>query len=91
MNKSVSVGLVAGPCSAESRMQMMETAKGLKSIGVKAFRAGLWKPRSRYGTFEGVGEEGLAWMNEIQRELGMKVMTEVASVSYTHLTLPTIA
>ena len=87
MNKSVSVGLVAGPCSAESRMQMMETARGLRSIGVKAFRAGLWKPRSRYGTFEGVGEEGLAWMNEIQRELGMKVMTEVALPSHVEAVL----
>lgn len=72
------IGLVAGPCSAESREQMMITASGLKSLGVKVMRAGLWKPRSRYGTFEGVGEAGLEWMQEIQRTLGLKVMTEVA-------------
>lgn len=47
-------------------------------MGVEALRAGLWKPRSRYGTFEGVGERGLAWLNEIQHELNLQVMTEVA-------------
>lgn len=72
------IGLVAGPCSAESRKQMLETARGLKEMGVGILRAGLWKPRSRYGTFEGVGEEGLDWMREIQQELGLRVMTEVA-------------
>ena len=72
------IGLVAGPCSAESREQMLETAKGLKEIGVGTLRAGLWKPRSRCGTFEGVGEEGLDWMREVQQELGLRVMTEVA-------------
>ena len=55
------ISLVAGPCSAESRTQMLETARGLKEIGVGTLRAGLWKPRSRCGTFEGVGEEGLDW------------------------------
>ena len=72
------IGLVAGPCSAESRTQMLETARGLKEMGVGILRAGLWKPRSRCGTFEGVGEEGLDWMREIQQELGLRVMTEVA-------------
>ena len=72
------IGLVVGPCSAESRTQMLETARGLKEIGVGILRAGLWKPRSRCGTFEGVGEEGLDWMREIQQELGLRVMTEVA-------------
>ena len=72
------IGLVAGPCSAESRTQMLETARGLKEIGVGILRAGLWKPRSRCGTFEGVGEEGLDWMREIQQKLGLRVMTEVA-------------
>lgn len=70
--------VVAGPCSAESREQMLATAKGLKETGVGTLRAGLWKPRSRCGTFEGVGEEGLDWMREIQQELGLRVMTEVA-------------
>lgn len=70
--------IVAGPCSAESREQMMDTARGLKDAGVTLMRAGLWKPRSRWGTFEGVGERGLAWLKEIRRELGLRVMTEVA-------------
>lgn len=78
MKEQNKIRLVAGPCSAENRVQMLETARGLKSIGVNTLRAGLWKPRSRYGTFEGVGERGLAWLNEIQQELGMQVMTEVA-------------
>ena len=72
------IGLVAGPCSAESRTQMLETARGLKEMGVGILRAGLWKPRSRCGTFEGVGEEGLDWMREIQQELGLRVVSEVA-------------
>ena len=72
------ISLVAGPCSAESRTQMLDTARGLKEIGVGTLRAGLWKPRSRCGTFEGVGEEGLDWMREIQQKLGLRVMTEVA-------------
>jgi len=69
------IGLVAGPCSAETRAQMLETARALKHIGIKTIRAGLWKPRSRFGSFEGVGNCGLVWLNEIQQELGLKVMT----------------
>lgn len=76
------IGLVAGPCSAESRIQMLETARGLHQAGVRTLRAGLWKPRSRFGTFEGVGEAGLAWLSEIRHEFGMKTMTEVALPSH---------
>lgn len=76
------ISLVAGPCSAENREQMLHTAKGLKEIGCTLFRAGLWKPRSHYGTFEGVGNNGLEWMQEIQQTLGMQVMTEVALPSH---------
>lgn len=81
------IGVVAGPCSAESRRQMMETAKGLKEIGISTLRAGLWKPRSRCGTFEGVGEAGLPWMREVQHELGLKVMTEVALPAHVEAAL----
>ncbi len=70
--------IVAGPCSAESREQVMETALQLKTVGIKTFRAGLWKPRSRCGTFEGVGVSALPWLNEVQKMYGMKVTTEVA-------------
>lgn len=81
------MGLVAGPCSAESRAQMLATAKGLSEIGCNTLRAGLWKPRSRCGTFEGVGNRGLAWMREVQQELGMRVMTEVALPAHVEAVL----
>lgn len=80
-------GLVAGPCSAENRAQMLETAKKLRKMGCDTLRAGLWKPRSRYGTFEGVGDRGLVWMCEIQQELGMQVMTEVALPAHVEAVL----
>lgn len=79
--------VIAGPCSAESREQVIETAKGLNEIGISVMRAGLWKPRSRYGMFEGVGEKAIPWLNEIQREYRMKVMTEVALPSHVELAL----
>lgn len=79
--------IIAGPCSAENRDQLFSTAKELKKIGICKLRAGLWKPRSRFGTFEGVGCEGLSWLNEIQSELGMKVMTEVALPSHVEMAL----
>lgn len=71
--------VIAGPCSAESQEQVMETARGLKEIGINVFRAGIWKPRTHPGSFEGVGVEGLRWLQQVRRELGMKVCTEVAS------------
>ena len=71
--------IIAGPCSAETREQVMETAKGLRALGINVFRAGIWKPRTHPGSFEGVGTEGLKWLQEVKRETGMKVCTEVAS------------
>lgn len=71
--------LIAGPCSAESEIQIMETARGLKAMGVCVFRAGIWKPRTHPNTFEGVGTPGLKWMQRVKNELGMKICTEVAS------------
>ena len=70
--------VVAGPCSAESEQQMMETAKGLKDLGINVFRAGIWKPRTHPGCFEGVGVRGLEWLQKIKEEYGLKVATEVA-------------
>lgn len=70
--------VVAGPCSAESQDQAMEVASGLHDRGVHLFRAGLWKPRTRPGSFSGVGDAGLEWLTNIRTELGMKVSTEVA-------------
>ncbi len=71
--------VIAGPCSAESEIQVMETARRIKSLGVDVFRAGIWKPRTHPGTFEGVGTPGLKWMQRVKNELGMKICTEVAS------------
>ncbi|MDY6121604.1 MAG: bifunctional 3-deoxy-7-phosphoheptulonate synthase/chorismate mutase type II [Porphyromonas sp.] len=70
--------LIAGPCSAESEMQVMETAAQLLAGGVKVFRAGLWKPRTRPDAFEGVGCRGLPWLERVKQELGMLIATEVA-------------
>ena len=70
--------IISGPCSAESEKQVLRTAKAIKSI-VDVFRAGLWKPRTKPNNFEGVGEKGLNWLNKVQRELEIKVCTEVAT------------
>ena len=71
--------VVAGPCSAESEEQVMETAKGLREMGINVFRAGIWKPRTHPGCFEGVGAEGLRWLQKVRDEYGLKISTEVAS------------
>lgn len=76
--------LIAGPCSAETEEQVMATARGLAGKGVDLFRAGIWKPRTRPGAFEGVGSEGLAWLQRVQRETGLKVTTEVANAQHVH-------
>lgn len=71
--------VIAGPCSAETEMQVLETASGLKDIGIDVFRAGLWKPRTHPNTFEGVGSAGLEWLRQVRVRTGMRVCTEVAS------------
>lgn len=71
--------VIAGPCSAETKEQVMETAKGLKNLGINVFRAGIWKPRTHPGSFEGIGVEGLGWMQQVKKEYGLKISTEVAS------------
>ena len=70
--------IISGPCSAESEKQVLRTANSIKSV-VDVFRAGLWKPRTKPNNFEGVGEKGLNWLNKVQRELEIKVCTEVAT------------
>jgi len=71
--------VIAGPCSAETEEQVMETAKSLADRGTKIFRAGIWKPRTKPGGFEGVGVEGLSWLKRDKKETGMYVTTEVAT------------
>ncbi len=71
--------IITGPCSAESEEQVMEAAKNIASKGIKIFRAGIWKPRTKPGGFEGVGAVGLKWLKKVKKETGMYVSTEVAT------------
>ena len=71
--------IIAGPCSAETREQVLTTARELSTAGFTLFRAGIWKPRTRPGGFEGVGAKGLEWLKEVKAETGMRVSTEVAT------------
>ncbi len=71
--------VIAGPCSAETEEQIMQTAKGLNEFGIHVLRAGIWKPRTHPGSFEGIGVPGLKWMQKAKKEYGMKIATEVAS------------
>ena len=71
--------VISGPCSAETEEQVMNTARALKKVGVKIFRAGVWKPRTKPGGFEGLGVEAFPWLNRVKEELGMYVAVEVAN------------
>jgi chorismate mutase len=71
--------LSAGPCSAESEEQLLETAKGLADNNISFFRAGIWKPRTHPGSFEGVGVEGLKWLARVKEMMNLRVGTEVAT------------
>jgi chorismate mutase len=79
--------LVAGPCSAESEQQLLETAHALAGKGVSFMRAGIWKPRTRPGSFEGVGLKGLGWLDRARSETGLKIGTEVAETSHVEACL----
>ena len=71
--------VIAGPCSAETEEQVLGTARSLAAEGIRICRAGLWKPRTKPGGFEGVGEAGIAWLQRVKRETGMYTSTEVAT------------
>ena len=79
--------IIAGPCSAETEEQVMTTAMQLASKGVKIFRAGIWKPRTKPGGFEGIGVEGLPWMQRVKKEAGMYISTEVATAKHVEAAL----
>lgn len=80
--------VISGPCSAESESQMLTTAKQLKATGrVHALRAGIWKPRTRPGQFEGAGEPGLQWLVKAKEETGLPITTEVATAAHVELCL----
>lgn len=74
--------LIAGPCSAETEEQVLSTARDLAKNNVKIFRAGIWKPRTKPGGFEGVGIDGLKWLKQVKSETGMYVSTEVATAKH---------
>lgn len=71
--------LIAGPCSAETEAQVMQTAEALSKQDIDIFRAGIWKPRSRPNSFEGIGYKGLEWLARVKLEFGLRVATEVAT------------
>ncbi len=75
--------IISGPCSAENETQVMSTAKAIAAIDSSViFRAGIWKPRTRPNSFEGVGTIGLKWLQKVKQETGMKVTTEVANAKH---------
>jgi chorismate mutase len=79
--------VIAGPCSAETEEQVMAVANELKGSDVSVFRAGIWKPRTRPGGFEGVGTIGLPWLQRVKKETGLLVATEVATAEHVKLAL----
>jgi len=79
--------VIAGPCSAETEEQVLKIAHGLKGTDVSYFRAGIWKPRTRPGNFEGVGALGLKWLQKVKEETGLKTATEVANRAHVELAL----
>ena len=85
-NKDLPLG-IAGPCSAETEEQVMETARRLVHKNIHVYRAGVWKPRTRPGSFEGVGEEALKWLQRVRQETGLKIGTEVANAEHVRLAL----
>lgn len=79
--------VIAGPCSAETEEQVLKIAHELKNTDVTAFRAGIWKPRTRPGNFEGVGAIGLKWLQRVKEETGLMIATEVANTAHVKLAL----
>lgn len=79
--------VIAGPCSAETEEQVVKIAKELKDSDVSVLRAGIWKPRTRPGNFEGVGALGLKWMKTAKQETGLLTSTEVANPVHVQLAL----
>jgi len=78
--------LIAGPCSAESESQLLSIAQSVKG-SADVFRAGVWKPRTKPNSFEGVGKQALSWLKTVQQETNLKVMTEVATPKHVELCL----
>ena len=82
MRSDLFASLISGPCSAETRSQVLQTAEGLQGLPLSYFRAGIWKPRTQPGAFEGIGDEGLQWLQEVRTRFGFKICTEVATAEH---------
>lgn len=85
--KSAKPFLIAGPCSAETQEQVLETAALLAGMNINLFRAGIWKPRTRPGSFEGTGAPALGWLQEVKKLYGLPVTVEVAEPAHIELAL----
>ena len=79
--------VIAGPCSAETEEQVLETARQLSNNGIKILRAGVWKPRTKPGGFEGNGQKALPWLKRVKEETGMLIATEVATPTHVEQAL----
>lgn len=79
--------ILSGPCSAETKEQVLQTAFQIDKSHIEVFRAGIWKPRTRPGGFEGVGEKGLSWLEEAKKQTGLKIAIEVATKEHIEIAL----
>ena len=79
--------MIAGPCSAETEEQVLKTAEGLIDKRIQVFRAGVWKPRTRPGNFEGHGKRALPWLKKVKEKTGMKIAVEIANAHHAELAL----
>lgn len=86
-NKLKSPKIIAGPCSAESYEQLFQTTQAIAALGIKEIRAGVWKPRTRPNSFEGIGIAALDWISKISKELDVEFTIEVASAQHVELAL----
>ena len=79
--------VIAGPCSAETEEQVLKVAHALKDTDATVFRAGVWKPRTRPGTFEGNGVKALPWLQKVKEETGMLTAVEIANAHHAKLAM----
>mgnify|MGYP000014354331 FL=1 len=82
MRPDLFTSLILGPCSAETHSQVLQTAEGLQGLPLSYFRAGIWKPRTQPGAFEGIGDIGLEWLVDVRNTYGYKICTEVATAEH---------
>ena len=79
--------VIAGPCSAETEEQVLEIAEELKNTDATVFRAGVWKPRTRPGSFEGIGAKALPWLQKVKEKTGLLIAIEIANAHHAKLAL----